>query len=70
MKKPIQTIFLMKIPRQTKSAYDPDFASFKTLVRLCARSKTLMKRLVQTKMRYDTLDHSIYEKTQNDQKSL
>ena len=44
----------MKIRRQTKNAYDPDFASFKTLVRLCARSKTLMKRLVQTKMRYDT----------------
>ena len=36
----------MKIPRQTKNAYDPDFASFKFLVRLCARSKTLMKRLV------------------------
>ena len=43
----------MKIPRQTKNAYDPDFASFKILVRLCARSRTLMKRPVQTKMRYD-----------------
>ena len=66
----------MKIPRQTKNAYDPDFASFKILVRLCARSRTLMKRPVQTKMRYDpdfgsrskkfmiqTLARSIYEKT-------
>ena len=40
----------MKIPRHTKNAYDPDFASFKTLVHLCARSKTLMKKLVQTNM--------------------
>ena len=53
-KYPSRLFLLMKIPRQTKNAYDPDFASFKTLVRLGARSKTLMKRLVQTKMRYDT----------------
>ena len=43
----------MKIPRQTKNAYELDFASFKILARLCARSRTLMKRPVQTKMRYD-----------------
>ena len=51
--KPSRLFLPMKIPRQTKNAYDPDFASFKTLVHLCARSKTLMKRLVQSKMRYE-----------------
>ena len=43
----------MDIPRQTHIAYDPDIASFKFSVRLCVRSKTLMKRLVQAKKRYD-----------------
>ena len=44
----------MKKPRQTNNAYDPDIASFKILVRSCARSKTLMKRPLQTKIRYVT----------------
>ena len=53
-KYPSRLFLRMKIPRQTKNAYDPDFASFKNLVRACAGSKTLMKRPVQTKIRYDT----------------
>ena len=44
----------MKIPKQNNKSYDPDIASFKFLVRSSALSKTLMKRPVPTKMRYDT----------------
>ena len=53
-KYPFRQFLPMKIPRQTNNANDPDIASFKFLVRSCARSKTLMKGPVQTKMRYDT----------------
>ena len=44
----------MKISRQTKNAYDPDFPSFEFSVRSCARSETLMKRPVRIKIPYDT----------------
>ena len=64
-------LLLMKIPRQTKNAYDPDLASFKTLVSSCARSKTLLKRPVKSKKRYDTDFGSLeFLKTQRDRKSL
>ena len=44
----------MKIPRQTKNAYDPDFASVKFSVRSCVRSKMLMKKPLQTNIQYNT----------------
>ena len=53
-KYPSRPFLPMKIPRQTNNAYDPDIASFKSLARSCARSKTLLKRPFQTKIRYDT----------------
>ena len=44
----------MKVPKQSKNAYDPDIASFKTLVRSSACSKRLTKRPIQAAKRYDT----------------
>ena len=53
-KYPSRPFLPMKIPRQTNNAYDPDIASFKFSMISCARTKPLMKRPVQTKIRYDT----------------
>ena len=50
---PNQTIFAYENTQADEITDDLDFHSFKVSVRSCARSKILMKRPLQTKMRYD-----------------